>query len=107
MRTRLTPEQRLEHLRSLPDWSYRDERGGLIAREYRFRNFVDAFEFMRQMASVSETLQHHPEWSNVYQRVSVVLTTHDAGGLTALDIAWATQADQIAHAVLTQEAKPA
>ncbi len=102
MRTRLTPEQRQERLRPLPDWAYRDERGGLISREYRFKNFVDAFEFMRQMAGVSETLQHHPEWSNVYQRVSIVLTTHDAGGLTDLDIAWATQAESIAQAILGQ-----
>ena len=105
MPTRLTPEQRLERLRSLPGWSYRDERGGLISKEYRFKNFVDAFEFMRQMAVVSETLQHHPEWSNVYQRVSVVLTTHDAGGLTDLDVAWATEAEAIAREILGQGPK--
>ena len=57
---------------------------------------------MRQMAVVSETLQHHPEWSNVYQRVSVILTTHDAGGLTDLDIVWATKADETAQAILGQ-----
>lgn len=105
MPTRLTPEQRLERLRPLPGWSYRDERGGLISREYRFKNFVDAFEFMRQMAVVSETLQHHPEWSNVYQRVSVILTTHDADGLTDLDIVWATEAEAIAREILGQGPK--
>jgi len=51
---------------------------------------------MRQMADYSEKIQHHPEWSNVYQRVSVRLTTHDAGGLTSRDLQWAIQADQVA-----------
>lgn len=99
MPTRIPETERERYLSTLPDWRYLQDRGGLIARDYRFENFVSAFEFMRQMASFSEQIQHHPEWSNVYQRVSVVLTTHDAGGLTALDIQWATKADTVASAI--------
>jgi 4a-hydroxytetrahydrobiopterin dehydratase len=69
---------------------------GKLHRRFQFRDFVEAFGFMSQMALASEKLGHHPEWFNVYNRVSVELVTHDAGGITALDIHWATQANQIA-----------
>jgi 4a-hydroxytetrahydrobiopterin dehydratase len=69
---------------------------GKLHRRFQFRDFVEAFGFMGQMALVSEKLGHHPEWFNVYNRVSVELVTHDAGGITALDMTWATQANQIA-----------
>lgn len=98
----LTKPQLEKSLESLPHWSFRQERGGLICREYRFRNFVDAFEFMKQMADFSEALGHHPEWRNVYRQVDVVLTTHDAGGLTDLDVAWASKADVVAQGILGQ-----
>ncbi len=51
-----------------------------------FKNFVDAFGFMTQVAMIAETLNHHPEWFNVYNRVSIQLTTHDSGGITHKDI---------------------
>ena len=68
---------------------------GKLRRELTFPSFVEAFSFMSAMAIVSETLDHHPEWSNVYNRVVIELTTHDAGGLTARDVEWAAQADAV------------
>ena len=67
-----------------------------IARSYKFADFSAAFGFMARAALVAEKLDHHPEWTNVWNRVEVTLTTHDAGGLTALDIALAEAMDRIA-----------
>jgi 4a-hydroxytetrahydrobiopterin dehydratase len=75
----------------------RNHRGGLIRRDFRFADFPSAFAFMTQMAIYSESVGHHPEWFNVYSRVTVTLTTHDAGGLTQKDIDWALQANQRAQ----------
>jgi 4a-hydroxytetrahydrobiopterin dehydratase len=83
-----------QQLLQLSGWELKD--GKLYCR-FQFRDFVEAFGFMSQMALVSEKLGHHPEWFNVYNRVSVELVTHDAGGITALDMNWATQANQIAN----------
>ena len=77
----------------LPGWQFDAARGGLIRREFRFADFVQAFAFMTRVALVAEKHDHHPEWSNVYNRVSIVLTTHDAGGLTEKDLALARAAD--------------
>lgn len=77
----------------LPDWRYAAERGGTITREFVFADFVQAFAFMTRVALVAEKHDHHPEWRNVYNRVTITLTTHDAGGLTAKDIALAHTAD--------------
>lgn len=78
----------------LKGWEYRDDRGGLIQREFRFPDFAAAFGFMTKMADYSETINHHPEWFNVYNRVTVTLTTHDAGGLTQKDLDWARESDR-------------
>ena len=77
----------------LPDWQFSAERGGTIRRDFVFADFVQAFAFMTRVALVAEKHDHHPEWSNVYNRVSITLTTHDAGGLTAKDVALARAAD--------------
>ena len=77
-------------LAGLPGWN-RD--GEAIVRRYRFADFTHAFAFMARVALLAEKADHHPEWSNVYNRVEVRLTTHDAGGLTARDIALATAID--------------
>ncbi len=69
-------------LQTLPGW---DLAGGKLRREFVFQDFVTAFGFMSQVALVAEKMDHHPEWSNVYNRVVVELQTHDAGGLTDLD----------------------
>lgn len=68
-----------------------------IAKTFVFRNFVSAFGWMTQSAIWAEKLNHHPEWSNVYKTVDVLLTTHDAGGLTELDIRLATKMDALAE----------
>ena len=77
-------------------WIMDDSRDA-IRRTYQFRNFVQAFGWMAQVAIHAEKLNHHPEWSNVYKTVEVLLTTHDAGGLTALDAKLATLMDAAAR----------
>lgn len=79
-------------------WSHSDARGGCISRSYVFADFLSAFEFMTAMAAYSESVDHHPEWTNVYNRVEITLTTHDAGGLTEKDMAWARQANLVGAA---------
>ena len=74
----------------LPGWTCS---GDALRREFVFADFVQAFAFMTRVALVAEKHDHHPEWSNVYNRVSITLTTHDAGGLTAKDVALARAAD--------------
>ena len=80
-------------LDTTPQWTYGTDRGGLIRRDFVFADFAAAFGFMAQLAVMAEKRDHHPEWSNVYNRVSITLTTHDAGGLTMQDIEWARAAD--------------
>jgi 4a-hydroxytetrahydrobiopterin dehydratase len=92
----IPPETLARQLTLLPHWTHLPARGGLIRREFRFPDFSQAWGFMSRMALHSEKLNHHPEWENVYNRVTITLTTHDAGGLTDLDIAWALQADRAA-----------
>ncbi len=77
-----------------PDWVMDLERG-TARRLFTFDDFAQAFGFMAQMALVSESMNHHPEWFNVYNRVDVTLTTHDAGGLSQRDADWATRADAV------------
>ena len=86
---RLDAEAARGLLLALPSWRYAPERGGLIHREYRFADFIEAFAFMTRVALVAEKRSHHPEWCNVHHRVSVTLTTHDAGGLSMNDISLA------------------
>jgi 4a-hydroxytetrahydrobiopterin dehydratase len=90
---RLETEEALAALRDCPQWRYSANRGGLIEREFVFADFVQAFAFMTQVAMWAEKHNHHPEWSNVYHRVVVTLTTHDVNGLTPLDIALAVCMD--------------
>ena len=66
-----------------------------ITKTFKFRNFVEAFGWMTRAAIHAEKLNHHPEWSNVYNRVEVTLTTHDAGGLTGLDVKLAEKLDAL------------
>ncbi len=92
---RLTPEALQEALvnPSLRDWSVRD---GKLYREYRFPSFVEAFGFMASAALRAEAMNHHPEWSNVYDRVIVMLSTHDSGGITELDLGLARHMERLA-----------
>jgi 4a-hydroxytetrahydrobiopterin dehydratase len=75
-----------------PGWNYQ---GGCIEREFIFEDFVQAFGFMTSVAVIAEKLNHHPNWSNVYNKVFISLTTHDAGGLTELDFSFAKEVDQM------------
>jgi len=75
-------------------WSLRD---GKLHRDLRFADFPTAFAFMTRVAFAAERMDHHPEWSNVYDRVSIDLVTHDVGGVTALDLELADQIDGFAR----------
>jgi 4a-hydroxytetrahydrobiopterin dehydratase len=97
MRTPLTPDRIREHLAKRPQWRLSAD-GKTIEREFRFADFRAAFAFMTRVALAAERADHHPEWSNVYNRVTVRLTTHDAGGLTDNDFALAAEADAAAGA---------
>jgi 4a-hydroxytetrahydrobiopterin dehydratase len=78
-------------LSQLNGWEVKD---GKLHRQFQFADFAQAFGFMASMAVVSESMGHHPEWFNVYNKVHVDLTTHDAGGITQKDLAWATKANK-------------
>lgn len=81
---------------ALPGWSVAPGTRPAIVRSLRFADFNLAFAFMTRVALKAEILDHHPEWSNVYNRVEVLLTTHDAGGVTDLDVALAQFIDAAA-----------
>ena len=83
---KLTPDARAAALGGLSDWSDTADGRDAITKSFRFRNFVEAFGFMTQVALKAEKMDHHPEWSNVYGTVDVVLTTHSADGVTELDV---------------------
>lgn len=89
----LTEAERADALRDLPGWSLVDGRDAM-QRTYRLGNFIEAFSFMTACALEAEKADHHPEWSNVYRTVDVLLTTHDAGGLTGKDLALARAFDR-------------
>lgn len=83
---KLSPADIAAELANLPDWK---QEGDSIRRDFRFASFVDAFGFMSQVALLAEKADHHPDWSNSYNRVTISLSTHDAGGLTSRDFALA------------------
>jgi 4a-hydroxytetrahydrobiopterin dehydratase len=80
-------------LKELSGWSIEN---GKLHRQFQFKSFIEAFGFMSSLALVSEAMGHHPEWFNVYNRVTVDLTTHDAGGITTKDTEWAKKANELA-----------
>ena len=88
MVARLTEGHRNESLAAIPDWTY-DEARDAITRRFTFDDFNQAFGFMTRIALIAEKADHHPEWSNVWNRVDILLTTHDAGGLSVRDVAMA------------------
>jgi 4a-hydroxytetrahydrobiopterin dehydratase len=88
--TPLTPEQINGLSASLPNWSLVN---GKLQRELRFADFSEAFGFMARVALAAEAMGHHPEWSNVWNRVTIALTTHDTGGLSNLDVELARRID--------------
>lgn len=94
---RLIEVERLRALVALPHWEF-DGKDSAIHREFVFADFTEAWAFMRKVAALAEAGNHHPDWSNAYNRVAITLTTHDAGGLTRRDIALAHQIDAIIEA---------
>ncbi|MFO0561662.1 MAG: 4a-hydroxytetrahydrobiopterin dehydratase [Polyangiales bacterium] len=100
-RSKLDEAALAQALRSLPQWTVSPDRPAIV-RRFQFADFSTAWAFMTRLALVAEKLDHHPEWSNVYGRVELLLTTHDADGISALDIEFARLADEYA----AQAAKP-
>ena len=88
-----------EALKGLPLWRVDEGEREAIARSLTFADFNAAFGFMTRVALLADKVDHHPEWSNVYNRVSVLLTTHDAGGVTQRDIDMARFMDEAAAAL--------
>jgi 4a-hydroxytetrahydrobiopterin dehydratase len=78
----------------LPGWQRLSGRDA-IARSFKFKNFRQAFAFMSEVALLAEKADHHPEWTNVYNRLDIVLTTHEAGGISERDIALAGEIEKI------------
>ncbi|WP_076072249.1 4a-hydroxytetrahydrobiopterin dehydratase [Sphingomonas montana] len=90
----LSEAERIDALDGLPDWDHDDGRDA-ITRRFVFADFSEAFGFMTRVALLAEKADHHPEWSNVWNRVDVTLTTHDAGGLSVRDVAMAQAIDAV------------
>jgi 4a-hydroxytetrahydrobiopterin dehydratase len=90
----LDEEMRQQALAKMPQWTY-DTEAGSMTRQFEFENFIEAFGFMAQVALLAEKAGHHPDWSNSYDRVTITLSTHDAGGLTRKDIDLATVIDEL------------
>ena len=95
MAAKLSDQEREGALAGLPDWQW-DPAREAIRKRFTFGDFSEAFGFMTRVALEAERASHHPEWSNVWNRVDIALTTHDAGGLTAKDIALAKRIEALA-----------
>ncbi len=91
---KLSGKERDEALHGLKGWIF-DEAADAIERAFKFKDFSEAFAFMSRVALAAEKAGHHPDWSNSYNSVTIRLSTHDAGGLSAKDIALAKVIDQI------------
>ena len=92
--SRLTESELSAALAGMTDWALRED-GLAISRKFKFPDFSAAFAFMTRVALLAEKADHHPEWANVYNRVDVVLTTHDAGGVSRRDVAMAKAIDAL------------
>ena len=101
MASLLSPNERSVLATDLALWSMVTNRDA-ITRSYQFKDFKEAFAFMTQCALIAEQMNHHPEWFNVWNRVEVTLSTHDAGGLTKLDLDLARSMDRYANTLLAK-----
>ncbi len=90
-RTKLSEDEIQEELKALANWEIVE---GKLHREFKFENFIEAFAFMTKLAMVAERLNHHPEWTNVYNKVSLWLTTHDVDGISRFDFDLAQAANR-------------
>jgi 4a-hydroxytetrahydrobiopterin dehydratase len=91
-RIRLSTEDLQAALQSLPDWT---TDGAFLHRTLVFPDFDEAWLFMNQVAEIARQMDHHPNWSNVYNRVEIALQTHDAGGITEMDLVFAQRLNQL------------
>lgn len=89
---KMTAQQIEASLNALPGWELKGEK---LHRELKFKNFVQAWGFMTQVAILAEKANHHPEWSNVYSRVTIDLTTHEAGGISQRDFDLAAEINDL------------
>ncbi len=91
-RRKLSPEEITSGLSLLHGWTLA---GGKLHKDFTFDSFVEAFGFMSSVALVAEAMNHHPDWSNVYNKVSIDLSTHDLGGISTLDLKLASRIDSL------------
>ena len=96
MRARLQAEAIEEGLRKLEGWELR---GDALYRRFTFKDFNEAFAFMQKVAAAAEKLDHHPDWRNVYKTLEISLSTHDAGGITAMDMKLAQEINRLADGI--------
>ena len=89
---KLTDTEISARLEGISGWTVENEK---LHKEFQFESFVEAFGFMASVALIAESMNHHPEWFNVYNRVTVDLATHDAGGISALDFELAKKVDAL------------
>lgn len=91
-RRKLTNAEIASSLQGLSGWTLEN---GKLHKEFRFQNFSEAFGFMTRVALIAESMNHHPEWFNVYNRVVIDLTTHDVGGISPLDFDFAGRVEKL------------
>ena len=91
-RKKLSDTEIQKNLEKLNGWTVES---GKLHKEFKFDNFIAAFGFMTQLALIAESMNHHPEWFNVYNRVTIDMMTHDADGITELDVKFAEHADAL------------
>lgn len=89
---KMSSQQIEANLKDLPDWNIKAEK---LHRELKFKDFVQAFGFMTQVAILAQEMDHHPEWFNVYSKVTIDLTTHEAGGISTRDFELAQKIDKV------------
>ncbi len=92
MREALTADAIAARLSTIPGWTLE---GSSLVRDYVFPDFVRAFGFMASVAAIAQAMDHHPDWTNVYNRVSIRLSTHDAGGVSERDFELARRIDEL------------
>ncbi len=92
MMQRLTEIEIKNAMTTIQNWNLE---GHMLQKDFKFKNFIEAFGFMTQVALIAESLNHHPNWSNVYNKVSIQLTTHDVGGLSEKDFILAKNIDVV------------
>jgi 4a-hydroxytetrahydrobiopterin dehydratase len=101
----LSGADRATALLGLPGWEEQEDRDA-IAKSFAFRDFTEAFAFMTRVALTAERMNHHPDWSNAYNKVEVALSTHDAGGVTERDVSLAHAIEDAAQCFHLKPAKP-